>query len=146
MSAVNFILGSNIRWWTVYSVADCTDEEAETLRQPDSAEAVALARKLDEAGRLDVVSESHDEGPDLFADYAEPNVFDVEVEPDWFRSPHPNSKWHLIRDIGVHREVRVLSAVCGTGIGDNGTVLKRIARPSDAICKKCNTINEGASK
>lgn len=60
------IIGYNRRHWATFSVADATSEEIDVLENPDSPEALALAKKLDAAGRLTFVSETSDGDCDYF--------------------------------------------------------------------------------
>ena len=57
------IIGYNRRHWATFSVADATSE---VLENTDSPEALALAEKLDAAGRLTFVSETSDAECDYF--------------------------------------------------------------------------------
>lgn len=75
---LRFKIGADIRSWTEFEVKDPTPEEIEILSREDET-SVALAAELDKAERLIDGGIEYDDNPDLFADYAEPAVLDVEV-------------------------------------------------------------------
>jgi hypothetical protein len=141
-TTVEFILGADIRSWTRFTVVDATDEEADILGSLNTEAAVALAKTLDEADRLVWEDMDYDDNPDLFADYASPDVIECKVTPVWYRPSHTLGKWHLITDIADGTEVSVYTAACGAGIGDNGSVPTRVGIPTDPICKKCAAAHE----
>ena len=59
-------IGYDVRHWATFSVVGATSEELDVLENIDSPEALALAEKLDAAGRFTFVSETSDIECDYF--------------------------------------------------------------------------------
>lgn len=58
----------------------------------------------------------------------------------WWRSPHPNGKWHRFSHAEGSRNHPVLVAECGAGIGTGvGVAIPSLDGdpPSDETCKRC---------
>lgn len=77
-------IGYDCRSWVTFTVKDATTEELETIEQlrEDNGELVAALEKLETDGRLEYVSEDHDDYPIYFANEVNTSFIDWEVDDD----------------------------------------------------------------
>ena len=79
----SIVVGTNVRAWITFDVADATPEEIAVLSKLDSDEAVALATDLDNAGRLTEINCQYEDNPPVWEKQAGPAVIGIDdVEDD----------------------------------------------------------------
>jgi hypothetical protein len=73
-------VGHDVRHWTTYSVSDLTPEEYAVLTDgEEDPGAIALLRRLSEAGRLQELEDNSDDTPTAFEDVDHPSVIAVGI-------------------------------------------------------------------
>jgi hypothetical protein len=78
MRTVTMQVGYNLRAWLSVEIADATDEEIDILLA-DTDDSIFLAAELDEAGRLTIVGEEHDDNPEIYSPVVDASILDVTI-------------------------------------------------------------------
>jgi hypothetical protein len=77
-TVTSIVVGTNVRTWITYDVADATPEEVAVLSNLDSPEALALAIDLDNAGRLTEINCQYEDNPSVWTEEDQPAVIEID--------------------------------------------------------------------